>query len=83
MKTINTKDFIIIHAKSGTFIGLICAILYSFGGVMVDIFTIGLNKGTALAFLALIVMPLIGLIIGLSIGIITTVSYTILQKIIS
>jgi hypothetical protein len=38
--------------------------LYSFGGLIVDLFTIGLNRGTALAFLALLGMPAIFALVG-------------------
>ena len=41
-------------------IGLIAGIVYSFGGAILDILTTGsVNSGTALAFLALIGMPII------------------------
>ncbi len=38
-------------------LGLICGVFYSVGGFFYDLFTIGLNWGTALAFLALGGMP--------------------------
>ena len=40
-------------------LGLVCGVLYSFGGLVVDLFTIGLNWGTVLAFGALVGMPII------------------------
>jgi hypothetical protein len=40
-------------------LGLICGVLYSFGGLVIDLGTTGLNGGTALTFLALIGMPLL------------------------
>ncbi|SVC10175.1 uncharacterized protein METZ01_LOCUS263029, partial [marine metagenome] len=43
-----------------SYVGLLCGILYSFGGFIYDLATTGsLNLGTALAFFALIGMPLI------------------------
>lgn len=41
------------------YLGLLCGVLYSFGGVVVDLLTIGLNWGTLMAFGALIGMPVI------------------------
>jgi len=50
-------------------VGLIAGILYSFGGAIYDVFTTGsVNLGTALAFLALIGMPLIFAIPGFIVG---------------
>jgi hypothetical protein len=52
------------------FIGLIAGILYSFGGAIYDVFTIGLNGGTALAFLALLGMPILAATFGFITGVI-------------
>jgi len=46
-------------ARWGAYLGLVCGVLYSFGGVVVDLLTIGLNWGTVLAFGALVGMPVI------------------------
>ena len=46
-------------AKWMAFLGLICGVLYSFGGLVIDLLTIGLNRGTLLAFGALVGMPVI------------------------
>lgn len=45
-----------------------------------DLFTTGLNQGSALAFGALIGMPVIGLVVGLAVGLITGLVYNILSK---
>lgn len=45
------------YAKLMAWLGLGCGVLYAFGGLVVDLMTIGLNWGTALAFLALLGMP--------------------------
>ena len=45
-------------ALLGAAVGLACGVLYSVGGFFVDLFTIGLNRGTLLAFGALIGMLL-------------------------
>ena len=49
-------------------LGLVCGVLYSFGGFFVDLLTIGLNGGTVLAFGALIGMPVIFGALGFCLG---------------
>ncbi len=44
-------------AKWMAYFGLACGILYAFGGLIMDLNSTGVNRGTALAFLALIGMP--------------------------
>jgi hypothetical protein len=46
-------------AKWMAYLGFVCGVLYSFGGLVIDLLTIGLNWGTALAFMALVGMPVI------------------------
>jgi len=68
-------------------IGLLLGILYFFGGLILDVSvsmnwlqseeTTGLSYGTFLAFGALILMPLIGVLIGFFTGIIEALLYTI------
>lgn len=41
------------------YLGLACGVLYSVGGFIVDVLTIGLNWGTAMAFMALVGMPVV------------------------
>lgn len=41
------------------YVGLACGVLYSVGGLVVDLLTIGLNLGTLMAFGALVGMPVI------------------------
>jgi hypothetical protein len=67
--------------------GLICGIIYSFGGLIIDSMvslglaspeameTPGLSYGTILAFGALIGMPLIGVVFGFALGIIVALMY--------
>ena len=42
-----------------SFMGLVAGILYAFGGAIYELLTGTLNSGTALAFLALIGMPIV------------------------
>jgi hypothetical protein len=44
-------------ARWMTYLGLVCGVLYSVGGLVYDMLTIGLNWGTAMAFMALVGMP--------------------------
>jgi hypothetical protein len=46
-------------ARWGAYLGLACGVLYSVGGFIYDLLTVGLNWGTALAFMALVGMPLL------------------------
>ncbi len=58
--------------------GLIAGIVYSFGGAIYDLFTTGtVNLGTALAFLALIGMPVIFAITGFVAGAILAPLYNL------
>ena len=46
-------------ARWMAYLGLVCGVLYSVGGLVIDMLTIGLNWGTAMAFMALVGMPVI------------------------
>lgn len=61
-------------------VGFLAGILYSFGGLIIDLLTIGLNKGTALAFMALIGMPVIFASCGLIAGAIAALFYNLYAK---
>ena len=55
----------VLGAVLGAALGLACGVLYAFGGLIIDLFTTGLNRGTWLAFGALIGMPAIFSVAGL------------------
>ena len=88
------KIRIIAFAKFQAFlfglIGIICGILYSFGGLIIDILvsikwvssseTPGLSYGTLLAFGALIGIPIIFITIGFLSGIIEAILYNVFAK---
>ena len=71
-------------------IGLLCGILYSFGGLIIDALvsmgwitfpsTPGLSFGTVLAFGALIGMPIIFAALGFAIGLVEAFLYNILAR---
>jgi len=67
-KSVNIFRFAKLQAILFTFPGIVAGILYSFGGAVYDIFTIGLNSGTFLAMTALIGMPLIFWLAGFILG---------------
>ena len=55
-------------ARWGVYLGVVCGVVYSVGGFFVDLFTTGLNGGTALAFMALVGMPALFGAIGFLLG---------------
>ncbi len=61
-------------------IGLVAGIIYSFGGMIYDLFTIGLNAGTALAFLALFGMLVLFAAGGFITGAITAFIYNSIAR---
>lgn len=46
-------------ARWMAYLGLVCGVLYSVGGLVIDMLTIGLNWGTTMAFMALVGMPVV------------------------
>ena len=74
----------------GAGIGLILGIIYSFGGAVIDILvsfdwitsseTTGVSSGTALAFFALLGMPIIFAVLGFLLGIIGALFYNSTSK---
>ncbi len=76
------KHFSIIkfHAITFTVLGLLAGIFYSVGGLIADLATTGINQGTLLAFGALIGMPIIGAIFGITLGIVELIIYSTLAK---
>ena len=69
-------------AIHGAGVGLIAGILYSFGGFFYEVLNNTLNSGTALAFLALIGMPVIFAFFGFILGTIGAILYNITSKLI-
>ena len=74
-KKIKIVSFAMFQATVLGLIGLGLGILYSFGGAAYDLFTIGFNQGTLLAFGALIGMPLILAVGGFVLGLIEGILY--------
>lgn len=73
-----------------TFVGLIAGILYSFGGAIIDVLvsggwmtsasTPGVGYGTALAFWAIIIMPILFAKFGFVIGLIEGFLYNFISR---
>ena len=92
VKKINIFAFAKLQAYVLGLIGLVCGILYSFGGLAIDILvsmeklsveamsTPGLSYGTVLAFGALIGMPAIFAAGGFILGIVGAVLYNVFAK---
>ena len=58
-------------------IGLVLGLVYSIGGFFVDVTGEGLNPGTAMAFLAIIGVPMIAAVFGLVTGVVGAYIYNI------
>lgn len=92
LKKINILSFVKLQTLMGALIGLGFGILYSIGGLFVDIFvslgwlsaeameTPGLSYGTVLAMGALFIMPLIGAGFGLVLGIFEALFYNLFAR---
>jgi hypothetical protein len=90
--TIRVFSFAKFQAILMTLVGLLCGILYSFGGLLIDLLvsidllssktmsTPGLSYGTVLAFGALIGMPIIFAIIGFLTGVLEALLYNLFVK---
>jgi hypothetical protein len=55
-------------AKWMAYLGLACGVLYSGIGFFYDLLTVGLNTGTALAFMAIVGMPIMFGTVGFLFG---------------
>jgi len=90
IKKIGVFSFGKFQAVLGALIGLVCGILYSFGGLIIDVLvtigwmtsaeTTGLSYGTVLAFGALIGIPIIFTIVGFLLGLVEAILYNLLAK---
>ena len=69
-----------LHGLTFGIAGLLCGIMYSFGGFFYELATNSLNPGTALAFFALIGMPPIFAAAGIATGIAEALIYNVLTR---
>jgi len=56
-------------ARWMAYLGLVCGVLYSVGGLFYDALTVGLNWGTAMAFGAIVGMPVVFGAFGFFLGV--------------
>lgn len=89
---LNIVSFAIFQAILIGLIGLLCGILYAFGGLIIDLLvtfgvlsseamsTPGLSIGTVFAFGALIGMPLIFVVGGFLLGVLEAFLYNLFQR---
>jgi len=90
IQKIKIVRFAVFQAKLAALLGLLAGIIYSFGGAIIDTLvslgwmvstqTPGLSVGTALAFGALIGMPLIFAIGGFILGLIEAFLYNVCTR---
>lgn len=66
-----------LSALSFGVLGLFAGSAYSFGGFFFELFTGGLNAGTAMAFLALIAMPVLFAALGFVAGALIALIYNV------
>ena len=80
LRKISVVSLAKLQAVLMAFIGLIAGMAYSFGGAIYEAFTGSLNSGTALAFLALIGMPILFAVFGFITGTIEAYLYNVASK---
>jgi len=80
IKKIDVDSFARFRRVSFTIIGLICGVLYGIGGLIYDVFTTGLNGGTALALMAILIMPAIAAVIGFVVGSLEAIVFNSVAK---
>ena len=92
LKKIGVLSFAKLQAVIMAIVGLIAGILYSFGGLIIDVLvsigwissasasTPGLGFGTVLAFGALIGMPIIFATVGFIVGLIEAFLYNLFAR---
>lgn len=80
MKKISLISIAKFQAILFCLLGFLAGGCYSFGGLIYDWWTTGLNWGTALAFFSLIGMPLIFGCFGLVVGFTQGILYNIFRK---
>ena len=90
VKKIGVLSFAKLHAVIMAIVGLLAGVLYSFGGLIIDVLvsigwitsseTPGLSFGTVLAFGALIGMPIIFAAFGFIVGLIEAFLYNLFSR---
>lgn len=80
-KSVNILRLARFQAILFAMIGLVAGVLYSFGGAVFDVVTTGaVNWGTALAFLALIGMPIVFALGGAILGLVEAMLFNLVAR---
>jgi len=80
MKKIKIIQHAKLQARITGFAGIIAGLIYSVGGTFYDIQTVGLNKGTLLAYIAIPVMPIYFAVFGFITGIVGAYIHNLFTK---
>ena len=81
MKTVKLWHLARIHMISMAFWGLAAGLVYSFGGALIDLIETGsLNRGTAIAFLAVVGMPALFALFGLALSVLVALPYNLIAR---
>lgn len=90
IQKIRVLEFAKFQAKLVGLMGFVLGVIYSFGGLLIDSLvtlgwftsneTTGLSLGSLLAFGALIVMPIIGVVGGFLLGLLEGATYLLFKK---
>lgn len=77
VQSLRVLSFARFQAFLAALLGVLAGIVYSFGGAIYDLLTAGPNLGTALAFLALVGMPVMFAAVGFVVGMVEALLYNI------
>lgn len=80
VQKLKVVDYAKVNTVISAFAGFVAGLIYSFVGLAVDVATIGLNKGTALAFIAIPLMPLYFAVAGAIVGLVGAALYNYSAK---
>lgn len=70
----------LVFSSRMAYAGLACGVAYSFGGMVIDLRTTGLNGGTVLAFMALVGMPVVFGTVGLIASLLAEIMVGLVRK---
>lgn len=80
LRKLGVLSFARFQAALTALLGVLAGTVYSVGGAIYDLFTIGLNLGTALAFMALIGMPVVFAVFGFVVGMLEALLYNVVAS---
>ena len=80
VKKIKVLSYAKFQAIVMSFAGIVGGLIYSVGGTFYDLNTVGLNHGTALAYFAILVMPIYFGVFGYITGIVGAILYNLTTR---